>query len=146
MTINNRPVHLYAARLGSALVLSAFMSCAQALAGPDCANDKHVVEACFDVHGRISVHANSRVYLWPVGTRRIYGIEYPPDLRLPDLPLPGNVDRAVFTPTKSGIGVDVFGDFRVCPFTHDEPGKMRFVCIDSATHLRTELRNRRPEN
>ncbi len=34
-----------------------------------------------------------------------------------------------------GIGVDVFGDFRVCPFTPARPGKMQTVCVDTAEHV-----------
>jgi hypothetical protein len=100
-----------------------------------CATDEHVVDACFDVHGRLAIYADSRLYLWPIGTHRMLGVQYPPELGLEDLPLPENVDNAVSTPSLYGLTAWVYGDFRVCPFTHDEPGELRFVCIDRGSHL-----------
>jgi len=46
-------------------------------------------------------------------------------------PLPPNVAKVI------DLDHDVFGDLRVCPFTPEEAGKMRIVCIDSASHLIT---------
>ncbi len=43
--------------------------------------------------------------------------------------MPDNL-RALIKP-----GIDVFGDFTLCPFTPDEPGKLRFVCVQSAKRL-----------
>jgi hypothetical protein len=100
-----------------------------------CATDPHVVDACFDVHGRLAIYANSRLYLWPIGTHRMLGVEYPPEMNQEDLPLPANVEKAVSTPSLYGLTATVYGDFRVCPFTHDEPGLLRLVCIDRGSHL-----------
>jgi hypothetical protein len=29
----------------------------------------------------------------------------------------------------------IYGDFEVCPFTHEKAGAMRMVCIESATNV-----------
>src|SRR5215469_16785151 len=33
-----------------------------------CKQDPRIIQRCFAVHGRLSVHANMRPYLWPIGT------------------------------------------------------------------------------
>jgi len=30
---------------------------------------------------------------------------------------------------------EIFADFVICPFTPDEPGVMRLVCVDSASNV-----------
>ena len=37
--------------------------------------------------------------------------------------------------TMAEPGTELTGDFRVCPFTDDQPGVMRSVCVDSAEHI-----------
>lgn len=103
----------------------------------NCANDKRVIGECYDVHGRLRVYMNLRPYLWPIGTKRLLGIAYQSNAQNGDLMLPANVTK-VLNP-----GTEVFGDFRVCPFTLDEPDKMRIVCVDSASHIVSVLRNDR---
>jgi len=106
-------------------------------ADSSCATDKRVVAACYEVHGRLRVYANMRLYLWPVGTKRSLAVCFAPDVCYPPAPpqpappLPPNVAK-VIDPDH-----DVFGDFRVCPLTPEKAGKMRIVCIDSASHLIT---------
>lgn len=85
---------------------------------------------CFNVHGRIRLYNGSpSVRIWPVGTNRLLGVsegrfyneEYanmPPDL----------LDLLTFHS-------ELFADFIVCPFTIDEPGAMRLVCIDSVSNV-----------
>src|SRR5215472_13613289 len=86
-------------------------------AAAECADDPHVAGQCFTVHGRLRLYANLRLYLWPVGTKRLLGVEYPPGLAdAPSDPfMPENL-RALIKPD-----VDLFGDFTLCPFTPDEP-------------------------
>ncbi|MGD0073790.1 MAG: hypothetical protein ABSD31_05560 [Candidatus Binataceae bacterium] len=118
-----------------ALAILCGLNTAASAADSSCATDKRVVAACYEVHGRLRIYANMRLYLWPVGTKRLLGVCYAPDVcppfhtLRPGPPMPPNVAKLV------DPDHDVFGDFRVCPFTPEEPRTMRTVCIDSASHL-----------
>lgn len=98
----------------------------------ECRDDPEVVGQCFTVHGRVAVGADMTTDLWPVGTKRLLGIQYPPESvrnRYAEPFIPENL-KVVLNPETA-----VFGDFVVCPFTTDVPGRLRFVCIQSASHL-----------
>jgi len=84
-----------------------------------CKQDPRIIQQCFAVHGRLSVHANMRAYLWPIGTNRLLGVANPDLERLFSV----RIDR------------QVFGDFEVCPFTRRRPGIMQMVCIAGASNL-----------
>jgi hypothetical protein len=94
---------------------------------PPCRQAPRVVEQCFTVHGRISVHPNMRPYLWPFGTRRMLGIASPDGAIImpPEL-------KAIF---KDRIVNQAIGDFEVCPFTRRRAGVMQLVCVEAAKHL-----------
>src|ERR1019366_9201353 len=98
-------------------------------AANDCADNQQVVATCYNVHGRIRINANMRPYLWPAGTKRLLGIALQSDASDADYFWPDNVAKSI------GLDKDVFGDFRVCPFTLGKKGIMQMVCIDSATRL-----------
>jgi len=106
-----------------------FIAAATAHAAGVCATDNRVVAACYDVHGRLRINANMRMYLWPIGTKRLLAVHYAADEPRADPALPPDLAKAI------DLDHDVFGDFRVCPFTLERPGRMRIVCVDSATHL-----------
>jgi hypothetical protein len=119
-------------RMRRFLLLPAFLAqLALAQAGfaqtPACKGDARLIGQCFVVHGRLSVHANMRPYLWPVGTRRLLGIASP--------------DGAIIMPAElqslfaAHLDRQAFGDFEVCPFTRQRPGVMQMVCIAAVTHL-----------
>jgi hypothetical protein len=118
-----------------ALALLCGLNTAARAADSSCATDKRVVAACYQVHGRLSVYADMRLYLWPIGTKRLLDVCFGPDIcdhpepPEPGPPLPPNVAKVI------GPEVHVFGDFQVCPLTPEEPRTMRAVCIDSASHL-----------
>ena len=68
------------------------------------------------------------VRIWVVGTHRILGVSEskfvdPSYCNLPDDIL-----------AKLSWNNDLFGDFMVCPFTKDEPGVMRLVCVQSVAN------------
>jgi hypothetical protein len=70
-----------------------------------------------------------RLWLWPVGTKRMLGVTAGPILDDADEPIrPPNLK---FNPGDESI----YGDFEVCPFTPERKGQMQFVCIESASHL-----------
>jgi hypothetical protein len=70
-----------------------------------------------------------RLYLWPVGTKRMLGVTGGPILDdAIDLIFPRNLEF-------DSAGEAIFGDFEVCPFTPERKGHLQLVCIESATHL-----------
>ncbi|HXJ02775.1 MAG TPA: hypothetical protein VNH44_16260 [Micropepsaceae bacterium] len=115
--------------LAGFVLLAAGLAQASYAAETVCEMDRRVVAACRDVHGRLRVNANSRVYLWPVGTSRLLGIAFASDAPNADFFLPDNV-RSMLTPT-----MEVWGDFRVCPFTAQKSGNLQIVCVERASRL-----------
>src|SRR5580704_800377 len=95
-----------------------------------CRGNSKIVAACYSVHGRLSLGADTvRVRLWSVGTRRMLGVTGGPSLDDADDPIwPESLKF------NSG-GDDIYGDFEVCPFTPERKGEMQMVCIESASHL-----------
>jgi hypothetical protein len=109
-------------------VLSALALIAATALAAECDDDPAVVEQCFTTHGRLRTTAEGHVDLWPSKSHRLYLVEYPPgqaqaQTAFPYMP-PGMAQALA-------RGATVYGDFIVCPFTHDEPGRARFVCIQS---------------
>jgi len=99
---------------------------------PGCKNNPKVVAACYSVRGRLTPGADTvRIYLWPVGTKRMLGVTGGPSLDDAEAPVyPGNLKF----PSVNNV---IYGDFEVCPFTLEEKGHLQLVCIESATHLVT---------
>ena len=99
-------------------------------APPACKENPKVVAACYSVHGRLSMGADTvRLYLWPVGTKRMLGVTGGPILDDAIDPIfPRNLEF-------DSAGEAIFGDFEVCPFTPERKGHLQLVCIESATHL-----------
>jgi hypothetical protein len=92
-------------------------------------------EACFWVHGRLSAYNGSPTFrIWPIGTRRLLGVDqgHGSDDGFDSLPPP--VKRLV---EPDAFQVDVLGDFQVCPLAPDRPGKMRPVKLTGGRNLST---------
>ena len=93
------------------------------------ATDAAAAPACYSVHGRLfAANGTPSFRIWPVGTRRLLGVHgdmLPPELggaRAPSMGTDGDVA--------------VYGDFTVCPLTHDRPGHMRMVTVTAISHAR----------
>jgi hypothetical protein len=87
-----------------------------------CASDPDVVAECFTVHGRLSFwNGSPTARIWWIGTKHMLGVS--------NEVLPENVAQY------AGWDTDVYGDFRVCPFTKAKTGEMQSVCVDSAKNL-----------
>ena len=102
-----------------------------AFAAPQkCKGNPKVVSACYSVHGRLQLGANTvRLYLWPVGTKRMLGVTAGPRLDDADDPIwPRNLDLSQDVEA-------IYADFEVCPFTPERKGEMQLVCIESASHV-----------
>ncbi len=95
-----------------------------------CKGNPKIVGACFSLHGRITPGADTvRLWLWPVGTKRMLGVTGGPELDDADDPI---YPRSLkFTPDTEAI----YGDFDVCPFTQEKAGAMQLVCIESAANV-----------
>ena len=106
------------------LVLPAFA------AQPKCKGNPKVVDACYMVHGRINLGADTvRLRLWPVGSKRVLGIASGPFINDAEDPI---------YPVSLKLSSDaeaIYGDFEVCPSTHPKAGAMQMVCIESAEHV-----------
>ena len=95
-----------------------------------CKRHPKVMGECFIVHGRLSrFNGTPSVRLWKVGTNRILGVSegrfYLDGYRN----LPESLEKMLSWET------ELFGNFLVCPFTHEKPGEMRLICIESASDL-----------
>jgi hypothetical protein len=80
--------------------------------------------------------------MWIIGTRRLLGVDDFKNAKddRPEVPwIPANLE------SRYGPGIDVFGDFEVCPLSKEKPGEMQFVCVESATHLVTKDWNKKQD-
>ena len=127
--------------LGSAVLVSLALTChlyaaagAESKLGRPCHEQPDLVGPCYSVRGRMNYsNGTPAVRIWVVGTKRILGVS-DRGCEAEGCSLPAQVA------SKLSWHTDLFAEFVVCPFTHDNPGAMRFVCVDSATHL--EVRSR----
>jgi hypothetical protein len=100
------------------------MLAAAGQANPPCKANPNLAGKCFVVHGRLRAYnGNPTFRIWPAGTKRLLGVtgEHPGEEPI----LPGDL--------KPGFDHDLYADFEVCPFTHETPGVMQRVCVESAT-------------
>ena len=117
-------------------VLSAVLSVGPAQGAPSlekekpCREHPAVTAPCFTLRGRLSMWNGNPTYrIWPVGTRRMLGISE----GIFDKPGYSNIPQDL--QTKLSWDVNLFGDFVICPFQPDKPGRMRSVCVDSAKNV-----------
>jgi hypothetical protein len=91
-----------------------------------------VTGECFNVHGRLSVYNGTpSIRLWPMGTKRLLAVIDPNDVSN----APGPTVLPVDIKSKLDWDKNVFGDFRVCPLTRPQSGRMQTVCIESGKNL-----------
>jgi hypothetical protein len=87
-----------------------------------CKSDPDIVGACFKVHGRLSAwNGTPTMRIWRLGTSRILGVH---DDIMPEA-----------LTSKMSWDVKAYGDFEVCPFTREQSGEMRMVCIEKAENV-----------
>ena len=84
------------------------------------------------------------VRVWRIGTKRLLGVALVPDSISKKHP-----DGIYWMPAELSdtltFGVQIFGDFDVCPLTRERSGAMQFVCVESAAHLLVKDYNKEPE-
>jgi hypothetical protein len=94
--------------------------------------------ACHVIRGRLAVwNGTPSVRIWPVGTRRELGV----------VDAHGDAEGERLFPSPVAALIEpapdrtvVFGDYRVCPLSPQQPGRMQIVYIAGATRLRAERR------
>jgi hypothetical protein len=95
---------------------------------PSCEGRSEIVASCFSVRGRLSYwNGTPSARIWRVGTHRVLGIHHDE--------LPKEIEARM-----SGFDTELWGDFRVCPFTHQQPGHMQFVCVESWRNIKVRQR------
>ena len=114
---------------------------------PLCKGNPTLVGECFTVHGRMSFYNGTHnVRIWPIGTHRLLGVEYVPGSI--DNPTEEHPDGVYWMPIAlskiSTFGLEIYGDFDVCPLAKKRKGAMQFVCVESAKHLIVKDYNKNP--
>jgi hypothetical protein len=120
----------------AALVLIAFsVGIVKATTKGRCSQHPKLSGPCFKVRGRLAFYDGSpSVRIWPIGTNRILGVSE------------GRYYLEEFENLPSGLTAGLtfetamYADFTVCPFTPEEPGVMRLVCVDSAENIKVRKR------
>lgn len=85
------------------------------------------------VHGRLSVYNGApALRIWKIGTRRVLGISDQRFLKVGYKNIPDNIREMV------NQDIDVYGDFKVCPFTKSRSNEMQLVCLESGKNLVTK--------
>ena len=101
-----------------------------------CRAQPTLVGGCFTVRGRLSLYNGApSVRLWRAGTRRMLGVSAS-YAREGYSSMPEELERMLDWET------DVWGDFRVCPFTPRRPKEMQMICVEGAKNV--VARKRRP--
>ena len=111
---------------------------------PQCKGSPKLVGDCFAVHG-LMVYANGshNVRIFPTGTNRRLGVENVPNSFTKEHS-DGLFEMPAELRETSAPGVDISGDFEVCPLTKKTPDTMQFVCVESAKNLVVTDDNKTP--
>jgi hypothetical protein len=117
----------------AALVL-AVVAAVPAAVAMECRDDPAVVAACFTARGRLAIAPSGEIQIWPSGTKRLLQLTYPANLPQSLTAWP-YISPRLEKLLRAGEA-EVWGDFEVCPLTHDIPGQRRLICIQSGSGLR----------
>lgn len=98
-----------------------------------CREHPQLIAPCFTVHGRMRYYNGApAIRIWPVGTDRLLGVSEG------RFALSGYSNLPVWFRDTLDSNREIYADFVVCPFTRDEPGVMRLVCVDGASKIVTK--------
>ncbi|MEP6898751.1 MAG: hypothetical protein ABI870_09490 [Rhodanobacter sp.] len=114
------------------LIAAMFLLLPACLAARDkpCRSNPMVRGKSFVVHGRLSVYNGSpAARIWEIGTHRLLGISEGRFYREGYANLPESIK------VRLDFETDLYGDFRVYPFTESKPGVMQLVCIEAVRSL-----------
>jgi len=99
-----------------------------------CKGSPNIMGECFTVHGRVGAYNGIPMRMWVVGTHRMLNVVEATELNDDEnsaIPASVGTLMALGRPQE----IVVFGDYEVCPLEKDQPGRMRAVCIESASNL-----------
>jgi hypothetical protein len=95
-----------------------------------CEDHPMVSGPCFKVRGRMAFYNGApSLRIWPVGTKRILGVSEGRFYLEGYDNVPRELVRQLTWDTV------MFADFTICPFTDDQPGVMRLICVESAENI-----------
>ncbi len=95
-----------------------------------CQSDPDLIGSCFTVQGKVSAWNGAPTYRISLAEKhRILGVT--------QRPLPASVPEVLprQLAEKMNSEVEASGDFLVCPFTTEKPGRMQMVCVQSARNV-----------
>ena len=111
------------------LVLLCLSNAAAAEENIKCEGRADIVNSCFTIRGRLSYSNGSpSARIWRVGTHRMLGIR--------NDELPKEIEDKMLN-----FDTELWGEFKVCPLTQEQPEHMQFVCIESWRNLKARQRN-----
>jgi hypothetical protein len=115
--------------VGVVLVLTCIASKpAAAQHAEKCKGNPRVEGECFKFHGRLTLYAaDLSLVIWRIGTGREFEVAGNPDSSGPWVP--DSIEKRL------DLGVQIYGDFEVCPLTKEKPGIRQTVCVESGQHL-----------
>ena len=97
---------------------------------PPCKGNPRIVDACFNIRGRLGLYNGTPVRIWVVGTHHMLSV----------FDIPSNSGEELPTSIMELLGnapfdTAVFGNYEVCPLDKFHAGWMQTVCIERATNL-----------
>ena len=86
--------------------------------------------SCFEIRGRMAPsNGTPSLRIWPVGTKRLLGVSEERGSTSENYNVPKELLEQL------SFGKAMYADFTICPFTDDEPGVMRILCVESAENI-----------
>ncbi len=111
-------------------IIGSFGAIAEAQDMNSCKAHPQLSGSCFEIRGRMGFsNGNPSIRIWPVGTRRLLGLSVGRASMSENYNLPKELLAQL------SWGKAMYADFIVCPFTDDEPGVMKIVCVESAENI-----------
>ena len=117
--------------LAAMVALVTGLSCAAEPATKTCQEHPQVRGQCFSVYGRVRLYSDPpAVRIWVQRTNSWLGVGEGQYVVPGYANLPPELAKLV------KLNMNVWGDFRVCPFEPDRPGTLRLVCVQSVSKIR----------
>ena len=90
-----------------------------------CEHHPDIVESCYDVEGKLGFYNGSPSVRIELSSGRVLGISEGRFYKQGYDNLPANILKGL------NFGLTLNGNFKVCPFTIEQPKVMRLVCVQS---------------
>jgi hypothetical protein len=94
-----------------------------------CRMQPSLVGKCFKVRGRLSLYNGApTIRLWRAGTKRVLGVSA-------SYSQEGYSSIPEVLERQLNWENELWGDFLVCPFTHQRPKTMQLICIENGKNV-----------